>query len=568
MNNFVKIIVFLILFTTITYSQVGINVAIPDASAELEILSTNKGFIMPRMTQAQRAAIASPANGLLVFQTTAPAGLYYYNVSTWIQLSTWQITGNAGTSKLVNKLGTIDSNPILFKTEGTEKMRIDANGNVGIGTNNPNLSLDLLGTLRIEDGTQAAGRILTSNANGSVKWENSSALGFSGWSLTGNAGISATNYIGTSTNQDFYIKTNSIIDPSVKVRIMGDNLTTPSASGNIGIGLSAAPTSKVHVQGNIPGGTLPTNTTTAAINAVNSNTNTAGASIGVLGQSNSTGQGSSGVFGNSISAPGGSAEIGVLGRYTGGTAGAGVFGLAWASAYSDMGATHNGVFATVNFGTGKGVYGNNPDLTIGSAYGIYCQGNSAVGGGTSTNGLGIPILKAASVPTSNGNQLVYCKESPEIWFEDFGFGNLVNGTAHVKLDDMFLETITVDTKNKMHITLQEQVETQGLYYVVDADNKGFTVKEKKNGRSNGTFSYSIMAKRRFYEDHRFGIDYNQPLEDNLSKAKYVEPTTTDPMKMKEFVERITAEKNALYYKEKEAQKTEQKSTEKANGISK
>lgn len=556
MNVFVKIIVFLMLFTSEIYSQVGINVATPDASAELEILSNDKGFIIPRMTQAQRAAIASPANGLLVFQTTAPAGLYYYNVSTWMQLSTWQITGNTGTSKLVNKLGTTDSNPLIFRTEGTEKMRIDANGNVGIGKNNPDLTLDILGTVRIEDGTQGVGKILTSNANGSVRWENSSALGFSGWSLTGNTGISSTNYIGTSTNQDFYIKTNSIIDPSVKVRIMGDNLTTPSASGNVGIGLTAAPTSKVHVQGNIPGGTLPTNTTTAAINAVNSNTNTAGASIGILGQSNSTGQGSSGVFGNSISATGGSAEIGVLGRYTGGTGGAGVFGLAWASAYSDMGATHNGVFATVNFGTGKGVYGNNPDLTIGSAYGIYSQGDFAVTG-----------TKSASVPTTKGNQLVYCKESPEIWFEDFGFGELVNGIAHIKLDDMFLETITVDENNKMHITLQEQAETQGLYYVVDKDNKGFTVKEKKNGRSNGTFSYSIMAKRRFYEDHRFGIDYNQPLEDNLSKAKYVEPTTTDPMKMKEYVERITAEKTALYYKEKEAQKTEEK-VEKENGISK
>jgi hypothetical protein len=118
------------------------------------------------------------------------------------------------------------------------------------------------------------------------------------------------------------------------------------------------------------------------------------------------------------------------------------------------------------------------------------------------------------------------------------------------------------------VTLQEQAETQGLYYVVDTDNKGFTVKEKKNGRSNGTFSYSIMAKRRFYEDHRFGIDYNQPLEDNLSKAKYVEPTTTDPMKMKELVESINAEKIALYNKEKETQKADEKSTEKAKGISK
>jgi hypothetical protein len=557
MNNFVKIIVLLALFTSKTYSQVGVNVAVPDASAELEILSTNKGFIIPRMTQAQRTAIASPANGLMVFQTTAPIGLFYYNVSTWVQLSTWQITGNTGTNKIVNKLGTTDSNPVIFRTEGTEKMRIDANGNVGIGTNNPNLSLDLLGTLRIEDGTQGVGRILTSNANGSIKWENSSALGFSGWSLTGNTGISPTNYIGTSTNQDFYIKTNSIIDPSVKIRILGDNLTTPSASGNIGIGLTAAPTSKVHVQGNILGGTLPTDTTTAAINAVSGNTTIGAVSIGVLGQSNSTGQGSSGVFGNSITQAGGSAEIGVLGRYTGGTAGAGVFGLAWAAAYSDMGATHNGVYATVSFGTGRGVYGNNPDLTIGSAYGVYSQGDFALTG-----------TKSASVPTTKGNQLVYCKESPEIWFEDFGFGELVNGTAHIRLDEMFLETITVDEKNKMHVTLQEQAETQGLYYVVDTDNKGFTVKEKKNGRSNGTFSYSIMAKRRFYEDHRFGIDYNQPLEDNLSKAKYVEPTTTDPMKMKELVESINAEKIALYNKEKETQKADEKSTEKAKGISK
>jgi hypothetical protein len=550
MNNFVKIIVLLALFTSKTYSQVGVNVAVPDASAELEILSTNKGFIIPRMTQAQRTAIASPANGLMVFQTTAPIGLFYYNVSTWVQLSTWQITGNTGTNKIVNKLGTTDSNPVIFRTEGTEKMRIDANGNVGIGTNNPNLSLDLLGTLRIEDGTQGVGRILTSNANGSIKWENSSALGFSGWSLTGNTGISPTNYIGTSTNQDFYIKTNSIIDPSVKIRILGDNLTTPSASGNIGIGLTAAPTSKVHVQGNILGGTLPTNTTTAAINAVSGNTTIGAVSIGVLGQSNSTGQGSSGVFGNSITQAGGSAEIGVLGRYTGGTAGAGVFGLAWAAAYSDMGATHNGVYATVSFGTGRGVYGNNPDLTIGSAYGVYSQGDFALTG-----------TKSASVPTTKGNQLVYCKESPEIWFEDFGFGELVNGTAHIRLDEMFLETITVDEKNKMHVTLQEQAETQGLYYLVDADNKGFTVKEKKNGRSNGTFSYSIMAKRRFFEDHRFGIDYNQPLEDNLSKAKYIEPTTTDPMKMKEYVEKGKAEKMAFFNKEKENKKLIEKTKE-------
>jgi hypothetical protein len=559
MNNFVKIIVLLALLTSTTYSQVGVNVAVPDTSAELEILSTNKGFIIPRMTQDQRTAIASPANGLMVFQTTAPIGLFYYNVSTWIQLSTWQLTGNTGTNNTTNKLGTTDLNPVILTTEGTEKMRIDANGNVGIGTNNPTLSLDVLGTFRLEDGTQGAGKILTSNANGSIKWENSSALGFSGWSLTGNSGMSATNYIGTSTNQDFFIKTNSSAHPtSVEVRIQGDNLATPSASGNVGIGLTAAPTSKVQVQGSILGGTLPTNTTTAVINAVNNNSTAGTLSIGVLGQSNSTGLGSSGVFGNCLSAPGGSAQIGVLGRYQGATVtfpstgGTGVFGQGWSSLYTDM--PNNRYFGAVGI-TGPwttsvtyGIYGK--ASAGGASFGVYCDGDFGVTG-----------TKSASVPTTKGNQLVYCKESPEIWFEDFGFGELVNGTAHIRLDEMFLETITVDEKNKMHVTLQEQAETQGLYYVVDADNKGFTVKEKKNGRSNGTFSYSIMAKRRFFEDHRFGIDYNQPLEDNLSKAKYIEPTTTDPMKMKEYVEKGKAEKMAFFNKEKENKKLIEKTKE-------
>lgn len=549
-NNLLKKIFMLsLLFSFSLYSQVGVNIAVPDPSAELDVVSTDKGFLIPRMTQVQRAAIVTPTNGLLVYQTDAPIGIYYYDVNTWVQLTTWKLIGNSGTNNANNALGTTNSNPVIIKTEGSEKMRIDADGNVGIGTSVPTVSLDILGTMRLEDGTQAAGKLLANTASNSAKWETPTALGFTGWSLTGNAGTAASNYIGTSTNEDFFIKTNSDTDTSVKVRILGDNLVTPSNSGNIGIGLSASPTSKIQVQGAILGGTLPTNTTNAAINAVNSNTTNNTISTGILGQSNSTGQGSSGVYGNCIAA-GTVGQIGVLGRYTGAN-GAGVFGLAWASAYSDMPNNPFGVFATVSFSNAKGVYGNNPDLTIGSAYGVYSQGDFAMTG-----------TKSASVPTSKGNQLVYCKESPEIWFEDFGFGELVNGTAHIKLDNMFLEAITVDAKNIMHITLQEQAETQGLYYVVDKDNKGFTVKEKKNGTSSGTFSYSIMAKRRFYEDHRFGIDYNQPLEDNLSKAKYVEPTTTDPMKMKEYVERITAEKTALYYKEKEAQKTE-KSTEKS-----
>ena len=50
-----------------------------DPSAALDITSTTKGLLIPRMTTAQRSTINQPAPGLMVYQTDAPAGYYYYN---------------------------------------------------------------------------------------------------------------------------------------------------------------------------------------------------------------------------------------------------------------------------------------------------------------------------------------------------------------------------------------------------------------------------------------------------------------------------------------------------------
>lgn len=61
-----------------TYGNVGIGTTSPTASALLDVSSTTKGLLTPRMTQAQRNAIPSPAPGLLVFQTDGTAGFYYY----------------------------------------------------------------------------------------------------------------------------------------------------------------------------------------------------------------------------------------------------------------------------------------------------------------------------------------------------------------------------------------------------------------------------------------------------------------------------------------------------------
>ena len=80
-------------------AQTGIGTPTPDASAKLDISSTSKGFLVPRMTSTQKAAISSPANGLLVYQTDGVIG-FYVNSGTsaspsWLRINTdWTKSGN------------------------------------------------------------------------------------------------------------------------------------------------------------------------------------------------------------------------------------------------------------------------------------------------------------------------------------------------------------------------------------------------------------------------------------------------------------------------------------------
>ncbi|MCX6244403.1 MAG: fibrobacter succinogenes major paralogous domain-containing protein [Bacteroidetes bacterium] len=72
------------------YCQISINTdgSLPDQSSAIDVKSTQKGMLTPRMTAAQRTAIASPAAGLLVYQTDATTGFYYYSGTAWTALGT------------------------------------------------------------------------------------------------------------------------------------------------------------------------------------------------------------------------------------------------------------------------------------------------------------------------------------------------------------------------------------------------------------------------------------------------------------------------------------------------
>ena len=111
-----------------------------NASAILDIKSTAKGMLVPRMSKTEKNAIPSPATGLLVFQNAPDSiGFHYYNGTAWVWLevlgnAAWKTTGNAGTDTAINFIGTTDNMPLRFKQNGQYMGQWDiSKGNYLIG---------------------------------------------------------------------------------------------------------------------------------------------------------------------------------------------------------------------------------------------------------------------------------------------------------------------------------------------------------------------------------------------------------------------------------------------------
>lgn len=117
MKNLILTVLFLLV--GVAHAQVGIGTSNPNNSAALDIESTTKGLLTPRMTAAQRIAISSPANGLMVYQTDNAPNLYCYVNGVWTVISTTNTSGtwtpvldggiNATTSGFYQRVGNIVS---------------------------------------------------------------------------------------------------------------------------------------------------------------------------------------------------------------------------------------------------------------------------------------------------------------------------------------------------------------------------------------------------------------------------------------------------------------------------
>jgi hypothetical protein len=193
MKKLVSVVAFLFLIPTIeTKAQVGIGTTTPAASSALDITSTNKGLLIPRValiSTSDVATIASPVTSLLVYNSGfLPYGYYYWNGTLWVLLATgnntdWSITGNSGTNPTNNFIGTTDAQDLRFRRAnqwaGTIASSVTSFGaqagrtntstnNVFFGSNAGELSSNAASSNMVAIGHQAMGAAGAQNVSQSV----------------------------------------------------------------------------------------------------------------------------------------------------------------------------------------------------------------------------------------------------------------------------------------------------------------------------------------------------------------------------------------------------------------
>jgi hypothetical protein len=202
--------------------------------------------------------------------------------------------------------------------------------------------------------------------------------------------------------------------------------------------------------------------------------------------------------------------------------GIGVVGVQTTNSPSDTGlwrpggyfGGQNGVIGISKTNGGYGVYGQNQATTGSYSIGVYGESSSSdgwagyfwsgVGNGVYISGasskVGLTVAggtKNAVVATDEGSTLLYSEESSEVWFSDYGFGQLQDGKAVIAIDALFAKTVNL--AEPYHVFVQVYGDAEA--YVSNRTSQSFEV-HLRDGDSSVEFSYRLVAKRLGFEDDR------------------------------------------------------------------
>ena len=472
-KNFFISTLFSILFFAPMVAQVGIGTTSPSAGAMLDITSSDKGVLLPRVDIVDLSTVAPIVGGatvgLLVYNTNISSGVgyYYWNGSSWSALSgaavneDWELTGNSGTtpgtSSGENYIGTTDTQNLIIATDATERIRILSDGRVAINNTAPSAT----NLLTVQAATNE------SAVNG---FSSGTGIGVFGENTSSGTAIFGSN---TSTGSAIFGNNSGGGDA-----LVGQTTSSGVSNGLFAVNLDVAGTAILGGNGS----------TTYAIPANGSGVAASSGSLGLFAYA-----------GN------GSRDNTNLGN---------------AAAEFDLDAdfdptTTNGNNANRAFAKIAGFDNVSPDGSLSAAdsyYGGYFSGGRQTGNQTfayvgmrysttnnGNNGTDYKIIGTGTVSTlipdnQNMPRIMFAPEAPEIVFQDYGIGQLVNGEVRIMLDPILKRSLYVDDTHPLKVYVTLEGDCNGIY-VTNKSIDGFTVKELKGGTSNVSFSWQIVANR-------------------------------------------------------------------------
>ena len=174
-----------------------------------------------------------------------------------------------------------------------------------------------------------------------------------------------------------------------------------------------------------------------------------------------------------------------------------MYGVDISSSKSYDSGSNYGLDVYVN--NGRFVYGVNSNANGGSSYTYGVYGRGSTYGVYASGSLGASGTKSAIVRTEEGPKAVYCQESPENWFEDFGKAKIAGGKAVVGVAKDFLMTVTINDEYPMNVFITPNARL-GEWWVEEKHDE--FVLHAPDAPDGAGFSYRIVAKRKGYEDIR------------------------------------------------------------------